>query len=79
MEQKKLLLFFLENQHILVGSGELFKVDPFHVILKRIVLTGYPAKINRRKAIVQMMFFNPNDIKYFKPIELATKLGLRVM
>ena len=61
-----------------MGSGELHKVDPFHVILKRIVLTGYPAKINRRKAVVNMMFFNPNDVRYFKPIELSTKLGLRV-
>jgi hypothetical protein len=24
------------------------------------------------------MFFNPKDIKYFKPVEVRTKLGLRV-
>jgi hypothetical protein len=67
-----------DNKEVLVGSGELAKIDPFHVILKRIVLTGYPAKINRRRAVIHMMFFNPSDVKYFKPIELSTKLGLKV-
>ena len=71
-------MLILENKEILIGSGELHKVDPFHIILKRIVLTGYPAKILKRKAVVQMMFFNPKDGQYFKPIELSTKLGLKV-
>ena len=48
------------------------------MILKRIVLTGYPFKINKRKAVIRLMFYNPDDIKYFKPVELATKLGLKV-
>lgn len=25
------------------------------------------------------MFFNPADVKYFRPIEVRTKLGLRVI
>ena len=25
------------------------------------------------------MFYNPDDVKYFKPVELATKLGLKVI
>lgn len=49
-----------------------------HVILERIILTGYPYKINRRRATVRYMFFNPGDVKYFKPIEIKTKMGLRV-
>ena len=49
------------------------------MILKRIVLTGYPFKINKRKAVIRLMFYNPDDIKYFKPVELATKLGLKVI
>ena len=58
--------------------GALSKCDPMQVIMKRIILTGYPYKINRRRAVVRYMFFNPKDIKYFKPVELKTKLGLRV-
>jgi pre-rRNA-processing protein TSR1 len=49
------------------------------IILKRIILTGYPLKINKRRATVRYMFFNPKDVKYFKPVELITKLGLRVI
>lgn len=49
-----------------------------HIILERVILTGYPFKINKRRATVRFMFFNPKDVKYFKPVELITKLGLRV-
>ncbi len=50
-----------------------------HVILERIILCGYPYKINRRRATVRYMFFNPKDVKFFKPIEVKTKMGLRVI
>lgn len=43
------------------------------------MLTGYPLKINKRKAVVRMMFFNPEDVRYFRPVELSTKNGLRVI
>lgn len=59
--------------------GELAKCDPSHIILERIILTGYPFKVNRRRATVRYMFFNPSDVKYFRPIEIRTKLGLRVL
>lgn len=36
--------------------------DPYKLILKRIVLTGYPIKIKNKKAIIRYMFFNPQDI-----------------
>jgi hypothetical protein len=58
--------------------GDLAKCDPHHIILERIILTGYPYKINRRRSTVRFMFFNPSDVKYFRPIEVRTKLGLRV-
>jgi len=73
-------LFFktLENgTKELVASGELMRPDPLRVILKRIILCGYPFKINKRKSVVRMMFFNPQDVNYFSPIELITKNGLR--
>lgn len=49
-----------------------------HVILQRIILTGYPFKINKRRSTIRFMFFNPADVKYFKPVELRTRMGLRV-
>lgn len=51
-----------------VMYGELVKCDPMHVILERIILCGYPFKINRRRSTVRYMFFNPKDVKFFKPI-----------
>ena len=51
--------------------------NPLTVILKRIILTGYPLKVQKKKAVVRYMFFNPRDVKYFRPVELYTKFGLR--
>lgn len=62
-----------------VMYGELIKCDPLHIILERIILCGYPYKINRRRCTVRYMFFDPKDIKFFKPIEVRTKMGLRVI
>lgn len=59
--------------------GVLAKCDPHHIILERIIITGYPYKINRRRSTVRYMFFNPGDVKYFRPIEVHTKMGLRVI
>ncbi len=66
----------VEPQPIMVG--EVHKMDPLHIILERIILTGYPHKINRRRSTIRYMFFNPKDVKYFRPVELRTKLGLKV-
>ena len=38
---------------------------------------GYPLKISKRSAVVRYMFFNPEDILWFKPVELVTKHGAR--
>lgn len=59
----------------LVASGTLHAVDPDRIILKRIVLTGYPIRVKRRSAVVKHMFYNPEDVKWFKPAELGTKQG----
>ena len=59
------------------GTGLTLESNDKKIILKKIVLTGYPVKIKKKKAIVRYMFFNPNDINYFKPIQLTTKKGLR--
>ncbi|XP_027334573.1 pre-rRNA-processing protein TSR1 homolog isoform X2 [Abrus precatorius] len=61
-----------------VGAvGSLKTVDPDRIILKRVILTGYPQRVSKRKASVRHMFYNPEDVRWFKPVELYTKRGLR--
>ncbi|PFH36649.1 putative ribosome biogenesis protein [Besnoitia besnoiti] len=57
--------------------GSVLNSSSNRLIIKRIVLTGYPFKVHRRKAVVRFMFFNPRDIRWFAPVELHTKKGLR--
>lgn len=61
---------------VLVATGTLLGVDPDRVVLKKIVLTGYPIRVRKRKAVVKHMFHRPEDVKWFKPAELVTKYGL---
>ena len=42
----------------LVATGSLYQVNPDRIISKKIVLSGFPFKINKKSAVVRHMFFN---------------------
>ena len=48
------------------GVGTLVSVDPDRIVLKKILLTGYPTRVKRSSAVIKHMFYNPEDVKWFK-------------
>lgn len=60
----------------LVASGTLKNVNPDRIVLKRVVLTGVPVKVKKRKAVIRYMFHSAEDVRWFKPVELTTKQGV---
>lgn len=66
-----------EERLTLAASGSLKSVDPDRIVLKKIVLSGYPLRVQKQKAVVRFMFHNPEDVRWFKPLELWTKYGRR--
>jgi pre-rRNA-processing protein TSR1 len=58
-----------------VGKGSFLGSDHTRIVAQRAVLTGHPVKIHKRVVTVRYMFFNPEDINYFKAITLFTKSG----
>ncbi|CAN4094075.1 unnamed protein product [Withania somnifera] len=57
--------------------GSLRSIDPDRIILKKIILTGYPQRVSKLKATVRYMFHNPEDVRWFKPVEVWSKCGRR--
>ncbi|KAI8885076.1 DUF663-domain-containing protein [Backusella circina FSU 941] len=63
------------NEPILVSSGTFMNVDVKRIVAKRIILSGHPFKVHKRSAVIRFMFFNVDDIYWFKPVQLSTKYG----
>lgn len=71
----------LKNGHgetpLVAATGSLRSVDPDRIILKKIILTGYPQRVSKLKASVRFMFHQPDDVRWFKPVDVYTKCGRR--
>jgi len=61
----------------LVAIGSMMGADADRIVVKRIILTGYPVRVHKRHATVKYMFYDPEDVKWFKPAGLHTKHGLQ--
>ncbi|TGZ81293.1 DUF663-domain-containing protein [Ascodesmis nigricans] len=64
-----------ERDWELIGQGSFLGVDRERVVAKRIVLTGHPCKIHKKVVTVRYMFFNTEDVNWFKAIPLFTRRG----
>lgn len=61
----------------LCGSGKLTSFDTSFITLQRIVLAGTPFHISKHRIVVRHMFFYPEDVKYFAPVDLYTESNIR--
>lgn len=66
---------YADGAQVLVATGSLLDCSPDRLVIKRYILSGHPFKINRKSVVVRYMFFNREDILWFRPVELRTKSG----
>ncbi|CAJ1966920.1 unnamed protein product [Cylindrotheca closterium] len=66
----------LDGRRQLIATGSMISADADRIVVKRIILTGYPVRVHKRFATVKYMFYDPEDVKWFKPAGLITKHGL---
>ncbi|KAL4968496.1 small subunit rRNA maturation protein TSR1 [Aspergillus stella-maris] len=59
----------------LIGNGTVISPDPSRVVAKRAIITGHPYKIHKRVVTVRYMFFNSEDVNWFKALQLWTRRG----
>lgn len=66
------------GQHIgmsLIGTGTSLPPSTSRVIAKRIILAGHPYHIHKKIVTIRYMFFNREDVEWFKAMPLWTKRG----
>ncbi|KAH7347817.1 ribosome biogenesis protein TSR1 [Plectosphaerella cucumerina] len=59
----------------LVGTGTALPPSTQRVVAKRVILTGHPYHINKRIVTIRYMFFNREDVEWFKAMPLWTRRG----
>lgn len=71
------VLYFKQNREKLdlVGTGSVMDADRGRILAKRVILTGHPLKIHKRLVTIRYMFFNVEDVLWFKAVPLFSKMG----
>lgn len=59
----------------LIGTGTALPPSTSRVVAKRIILAGHPYHIHKRLVTIRYMFFNREDVEWFKALPLWTKRG----
>ncbi|KAJ5792565.1 Ribosome biogenesis protein tsr1 [Penicillium pulvis] len=59
----------------LIATGTVIPPDPARVVAKRAILAGHPYKIHKNVVTVRYMFFNSEDVAWFKALQLWTRRG----
>lgn len=59
----------------LAGIGTALPPSTSRVVAKRVVLTGHPYHIHKKIVTIRYMFFNREDVEWFKALPLWTKRG----
>lgn len=59
----------------LIATGTTLPPSTTRIIAKRIILTGHPYKIHKKLVTVRYMFFNTEDVEFFRALQLWTKRG----
>ena len=59
----------------LLGSGTALPPSTQRVVVKRLILTGHPYHIHKKIVTIRYMFFNREDVEWFKALPLWTKRG----
>ncbi|TKR77441.1 hypothetical protein L596_018415 [Steinernema carpocapsae] len=64
------------KQH-LCATGVTLDPNPNRIVLKRVVLAAHPYRTKGRSAVARYMFYNKEDVDWFKPVEIYTPTGCR--
>ncbi|KAK2032344.1 AARP2CN domain-containing protein [Colletotrichum zoysiae] len=59
----------------LIGTGTALPSSTSRVIAKRAILTGHPYHIHKKIVTIRYMFFNREDVEWFKALPLWTRRG----